>query len=224
MADAGRASTRAPRAPPATSAPTRSATLGIAQSMIEPTFKGGDGANSQSWPGSPCSQPERRASPRRARLRGQRNAPSSDGQRQRWALSRCTRSCPSSQAAPSRCATSQRVLGARDARAAARSRARAAWPARHLPHAYFSAARVDVAAFVERSGCKEGVVTVLSKHSTVGITINEMEPRFVDDVRQFLLKLAPPQYPYLHNDLDYRRARSSPRRARARSAIGARAP
>ncbi|KAG8461495.1 hypothetical protein KFE25_001099 [Diacronema lutheri] len=62
----------------------------------------------------------------------------------------------------------------------------------------------DVAAFVERSGCKEGVVTVLSKHSTVGITINEMEPRFVDDVRQFLLKLAPPQYPYLHNDLDYR--------------------
>lgn len=62
----------------------------------------------------------------------------------------------------------------------------------------------DVAEAVERSGCKEGVVTVLSKHSTVSVTINEMEPRFVDDVRQFLLKMAPKDYPYLHNDLDYR--------------------
>ena len=32
---------------------------------------------------------------------------------------------------------------------------------------------------VTKCGCKEGVVTVLSKHSTVGIIIQEMEPRFV---------------------------------------------
>ena len=57
---------------------------------------------------------------------------------------------------------------------------------------------------VKKTGCKEGVVTVLSKHSTVSITINEMEGRLVDDTRQFLLKLAPQAYPYLHNDLDYR--------------------
>jgi hypothetical protein len=57
---------------------------------------------------------------------------------------------------------------------------------------------------VEKSGCKEGVVTVLSKHSTVGLMINEYEPRFVDDARQFLLKLAPPDYPWLHNDIDNR--------------------
>jgi thiamine phosphate synthase YjbQ (UPF0047 family) len=31
-----------------------------------------------------------------------------------------------------------------------------------------------------------------------------MEGRLVDDVRQFLLKLAPPDYPYLHNDLHLR--------------------
>eukprot|EP01035_Chromulina_nebulosa_P019294 gene19294-25154_t len=31
-----------------------------------------------------------------------------------------------------------------------------------------------------------------------------MEGRLVDDTRQFLLNLAPPTYPYLHNDLDYR--------------------
>ncbi len=57
---------------------------------------------------------------------------------------------------------------------------------------------------LKKTECKEGVVTVLSKHSTVSITINEMEGRLVDDTRQFLLKLAPPSYPYLHNDLDFR--------------------
>ena len=36
------------------------------------------------------------------------------------------------------------------------------------------------------------------------MTINEFEPRFVDDCRQFFLKLAPPDFPYLHNDVDYR--------------------
>jgi thiamine phosphate synthase YjbQ (UPF0047 family) len=34
--------------------------------------------------------------------------------------------------------------------------------------------------------------------------INEYESRLVDDIRQFLLKLAPPSYPYLHNDLHLR--------------------
>jgi thiamine phosphate synthase YjbQ (UPF0047 family) len=62
----------------------------------------------------------------------------------------------------------------------------------------------EVAEVVKKTGIKEGVVTVLSKHSTVGITIQEFEPRFVDDARQFLLKLAPPYYPWLHNDIDYR--------------------
>ena len=57
---------------------------------------------------------------------------------------------------------------------------------------------------LKKSGCKEGVVTVLSRHSTVSVIIQEMEGRFVDDARQFLFKLAPPNYPYLHNDLDFR--------------------
>lgn len=62
----------------------------------------------------------------------------------------------------------------------------------------------DVRNILSKSGCLEGVVTVLSRHSTVSVTINEMEGRLVDDTRQFLLNLAPPSYPYLHNDLDYR--------------------
>lgn len=57
---------------------------------------------------------------------------------------------------------------------------------------------------LKKSGCKEGVVTVLSRHSTVSVIIQEFEGRFVDDARQFLFKLAPPNYPYLHNDLDFR--------------------
>lgn len=57
---------------------------------------------------------------------------------------------------------------------------------------------------VEESGVRNGVVYVLTKHTTTAITINEMEGRLVDDARQFLLKLAPPLYPYLHNDIHLR--------------------
>jgi thiamine phosphate synthase YjbQ (UPF0047 family) len=57
---------------------------------------------------------------------------------------------------------------------------------------------------VSRSGCREGTVTVLSKHSTVSVCINEMESRLVDDVRLFFLGLVPPRGPYLHDDVDYR--------------------
>ncbi|OEU10046.1 hypothetical protein FRACYDRAFT_271179 [Fragilariopsis cylindrus CCMP1102] len=62
----------------------------------------------------------------------------------------------------------------------------------------------QIEAIVKKSGCKEGTVTVLSKHSTVSVSINEMEGRLSDDIRQFFLNLAPPHLPYLHNDLDYR--------------------
>jgi thiamine phosphate synthase YjbQ (UPF0047 family) len=57
---------------------------------------------------------------------------------------------------------------------------------------------------VEWSGCLEGTVTILSKHSTLSVSINELEGRLVDDIRQYFLNLAPPNMPYLHNDLDYR--------------------
>jgi hypothetical protein len=57
---------------------------------------------------------------------------------------------------------------------------------------------------IRKSGVIEGVVTVISRHTTAAITINELENRLVDDTRQFLLKLVPPSYPYLHNDLHLR--------------------
>jgi thiamine phosphate synthase YjbQ (UPF0047 family) len=62
----------------------------------------------------------------------------------------------------------------------------------------------EVTDILKSTSITEGVVTVISKHSTVSVTINEMEPRLADDTRQFLVKLAPPYYPYLHNDLDQR--------------------
>ena len=61
-----------------------------------------------------------------------------------------------------------------------------------------------VADAVAQSGCKEGTVTVLAKHSTVGVMLNEFEERFVSDARQWLQRVVPPAYPWLHNDVDFR--------------------
>ena len=49
----------------------------------------------------------------------------------------------------------------------------------------------EIRRIVAASGVKSGVVTVLSKHTTTAVVINEMEGRLVDDTRQFLLKLVP---------------------------------
>ena len=63
----------------------------------------------------------------------------------------------------------------------------------------------EIRSLLQRSGVQEGVVSVLSRHTTSAITINEMEGRLVDDTRQFLMKIAPAAYPYLHNDLHLRK-------------------
>ena len=57
---------------------------------------------------------------------------------------------------------------------------------------------------IKLSNILEGSVNVLSKHTTTAVTINEYEPRLMDDTRQFLAKLAPSDYPYLHNDIHLR--------------------
>lgn len=61
---------------------------------------------------------------------------------------------------------------------------------------------------VRREGLESGQVVVFPKHTTTAVVVNEMEPRLVDDVRQYLYKLAPPHYPYLHNDNHLRQAPS----------------
>ncbi|GAX85464.1 hypothetical protein CEUSTIGMA_g12880.t1 [Chlamydomonas eustigma] len=59
---------------------------------------------------------------------------------------------------------------------------------------------------IEVLNIREGTVHVLSQHTTTAVTINESEPRLMNDIKQWLLKLAPPGEPYLHNDLHLREA------------------
>jgi thiamine phosphate synthase YjbQ (UPF0047 family) len=49
-------------------------------------------------------------------------------------------------------------------------------------------------------------VTVLSRHTTTAVVINEAETRLMDDIRQWLHTMADPSLPYLHNDLSRREA------------------
>jgi thiamine phosphate synthase YjbQ (UPF0047 family) len=73
-----------------------------------------------------------------------------------------------------------------------------------LPGIYFVDLTPEIRRLVAETGVEVGTVSVLSRHTTTAITINEMEARLVDDARQFLLKLVPAAYPYLHNDLHLR--------------------
>ena len=62
----------------------------------------------------------------------------------------------------------------------------------------------DIQETIDSAGITEGSVSVCARHTTTAITINEMEERLIDDTRQFLFKLVPSAYPYLHNDIHLR--------------------
>ena len=64
----------------------------------------------------------------------------------------------------------------------------------------------DIRSLLEKTGVQQGQVNIISRHTTTAVTINEAEPRLMDDARLFLRKLAPPDAPYLHNDLHLRGA------------------
>ena len=64
----------------------------------------------------------------------------------------------------------------------------------------------DIRSLLEKTGVKQGQVNIISRHTTTAVTINEAEPRLMDDARLFLRKIAPPDAPYLHNDLHLREA------------------
>ena len=52
--------------------------------------------------------------------------------------------------------------------------------------------------FVEESGVNSGIVFVMSKHTTTGITVNEGLPDIEQDIHDFLLRIAPDDFPYKH--------------------------
>lgn len=57
---------------------------------------------------------------------------------------------------------------------------------------------------VADSGIRDGFMVITSQHTTTAVTINENEPRLLDDMRLFLHRLVPPADHYLHNDIHLR--------------------
>lgn len=51
---------------------------------------------------------------------------------------------------------------------------------------------------VKESGVKKGIVNVISKHTTTGITVNESLECLESDIEEFLGRLAPEDWPYAH--------------------------
>jgi secondary thiamine-phosphate synthase enzyme len=62
----------------------------------------------------------------------------------------------------------------------------------------------QIQAVVAESKILQGQVVVCSRHTTTAITVNENEERLLDDLGQYLHKLAPVGDRYLHNDLHLR--------------------
>jgi len=58
----------------------------------------------------------------------------------------------------------------------------------------------QVAACVEKSGVRNGIVCIANPGSTAGITTIEFEPGAVADLKAALEKLAPENARYRHND------------------------
>lgn len=63
---------------------------------------------------------------------------------------------------------------------------------------------------VAQSGIANGMVNVQTRHTTTAVIINEHEPLLLDDLKDLLTRLAPPQAYYLHNDFTIRTANMTP--------------
>jgi secondary thiamine-phosphate synthase enzyme len=62
----------------------------------------------------------------------------------------------------------------------------------------------QVESIVARSAVAEGLAVVFSRHTTAAITLNELEPLLLEDMAEFLDRLAPRSHAYRHNDFDVR--------------------
>ncbi len=63
---------------------------------------------------------------------------------------------------------------------------------------------------VGESSVRDGLVLVYSRHTTAAIKINEHEPLLIDDMEDFLKRIAPPDDYYRHNDFDLRTTNMTP--------------
>ena len=62
----------------------------------------------------------------------------------------------------------------------------------------------DVAAAVRSTGVRNGIVTIVSRHTTMAVRIQEDEPLLLEDLLGFLRRLAPSNVHYQHNDFRVR--------------------
>ena len=61
-----------------------------------------------------------------------------------------------------------------------------------------------VASQVQASGVRDGLACIYSLHTTAAIKINENEPLLIEDMEQFLCRIAPLKRYYRHNDFTVR--------------------
>jgi secondary thiamine-phosphate synthase enzyme len=62
----------------------------------------------------------------------------------------------------------------------------------------------DIAAAVRSTGVRDGIVTIVSRHTTMAVRIQEAEPLLMEDLLTFLRRLAPSNVHYQHNDFRIR--------------------
>jgi secondary thiamine-phosphate synthase enzyme len=62
----------------------------------------------------------------------------------------------------------------------------------------------QVAAIVRSTGVRDGIVTIVSRHTTAAVRIQEGEPLLLEDLLTFLRRLAPANAHYQHNDFSIR--------------------
>lgn len=65
------------------------------------------------------------------------------------------------------------------------------------------------------TGVRDGYMMISARHTTCAITVNENEPRLIEDLKRFLARLVPKSDDYLHNDIEARGMPDEPRNAHA---------
>ena len=62
----------------------------------------------------------------------------------------------------------------------------------------------EIRRIITKSEINNGQALVFSRHTTTALAINEDEVRLLEDIKNYLRKLAPADEKYLHNDLHLR--------------------
>ena len=62
----------------------------------------------------------------------------------------------------------------------------------------------DIRGWIKAEALSNGMLVVISRHTTTAVMINEYESRLLDDIKTFFNQLVPSNQHYLHNDLHLR--------------------